>query len=112
MAEVWVADLEQDTSQRLLEVPPCAFVHEAAWAESQELLTFSVGYEGPPELYMAQLSEGTTVSLSTMLNTDFSVDDEIAFSPDGLKVAVLDSRQGYRIRLISLIDRTTRLLDE
>ena len=108
-SEIWLASIDGQENSRLLSLGYHGEIGKITWFRDESKFIFSFGYEGPPELYVAEISAGTTYALSNIseyrggfegeqgwsLSTD---ETQVAISgQDSLWIVPLDSGKAVKI---------------
>ncbi len=97
--EVWIADSSGRHRTRTSFSAQAGMIYQAIWFKDESKVIFSFGYEGGPNVYIADVKSGQVMSLQDM--SDFEgIEVEWALSPDDTTLAVVD--QSDNLWLVSL----------
>lgn len=99
--EIWIADSDGQRKIKLLELFP-GIISQAIWFEDETKVIFDFDSEGGGRLYVADVENGTVVSLADISGFKGGTEERWAVSSDGTSLAVIDF-QGM-LWLISLED--------
>jgi hypothetical protein len=80
------------------------YVLRAEWTRSEEVVYFTATYEGPAQMYVADLRSGLTRRVSEATDWDGVTEDTFRLSPDGSRIAAVNSEG--RLIFVSIPDGT------
>ncbi len=108
--EVWVANLSSHRKVKLSFDASIGIIHQASWINDETKVVFDFGYEGGVELYIADVREGTVVSLNDVSDFKGGTEQLWAMSPDGTTLAVIDLQ--LNLWLVSLEDGKKKFVEQ
>ena len=98
---IWLADLGSDQRRQLAERYACGSILQAAWLNDESAVVFDFGYEGPRELWLAEVNSGSLTLLDKLTGRPVATDAYWTLSSTG-QLAILNSPEGYALEVIDL----------
>lgn len=85
------------------------YVWKAAWIENENKVIFSLGSDGPPNLYLANLDTYSASSIDQITSSTGLVGEQWAVSPDETQIAIIDIKG--ELHLVTLVDGRDSIVD-
>jgi hypothetical protein len=100
--DLYFTDVQNQTKIPLFE-KVIGRISKVEWSTDENIVLFGFGYEGPIELFLSDISRGTTLPLSDLIEIEGYTDQDWSLSPAGNTIAFVKSNG-----LLSIIDLTTQ----
>ena len=105
--EIWISDTDEQRKIKLLEFNSLTNLHQVAWFHDETNVLFDVGYEGPAELYVADIQRGVATPIADIADFEGLTEDKWALSPDGKTLAITYGG----LRLVTMENGRSKLLE-
>jgi hypothetical protein len=108
--DILVSNVASGSSARIFEFGYSnVYIYRAQWTSDEQRVYFTAAYEGPAELYVADLQSGQTTGISAVTDWEGVTEDTFRLSPDDATIAAID--WSGQLILVNLEDGSLRVAD-
>ncbi len=101
--DIFLQDTDRATRTRLFMFAYSnVYIYKAEWNSTEDTVFFAATYEGPAQVYVADLTSARTASISTSTDWDGVTEDTFSLSPNDDRLAAVNEQS--QLILVSLHD--------